>query len=242
MESLDSGGARAAWVSGGLARRMAGGGIPARDTPVSELSDDLALVERMLAGEESAFDAFAERCLPPLYRFASACLRGDRELTLDTVQTALARAIPKLDTYRGDAPLVAWLCACCRNEILMRARRLASAPAEVGLDDGLEGRLEPAAGFHTPGAGAEEALLRAEEAARVHAALDLLPERYARALEWKYLERLPVREIAARLELSEKATESLLTRARNAFRSGYRGLEAGLASGPRAVGRKGAET
>ncbi len=238
MVNLDSFGARAHRT----ARTMANGPSP-RKPPVSELSEDLALVERMLAGEESAFDAFAERCLPPLYRFASARLRGDRELTLDTVQTALAKAIPKLGTYRGDAPLVAWLCACCRNEILMRARRLASAPAEVEIDEDLGGRIEPAAGYRAPGpAGVEEALLRAEEAARVHAALDLLPERYSRALEWKYLERLPVREIAARLELSEKATESLLTRARNAFRSGYRDLEAGLASGSGAAGRKGVET
>lgn len=233
MEILAGSDRQAAWEVGGVALTMTGGD-PGRCSPVTDPNHDLALVERMLAGEERAFDAFAERCLPPLYRFASARLRGDRDLVLDTVQTALAKAIPKLDTYRGDAPLAAWLCACCRNEILMRARRLASAPAEVALDESLDGRLEPAAGYRAAApAGAEEALLRAEEAARVHAALDLLPERFARALEWKYLERLPVREIAARLELSEKAAESLLTRARNAFRSGYRELESG---------RKGVET
>lgn len=227
MENLDSGGARAGWWSPGVAHRIAGGDLPTRDTPVSELSDDLALVERMLAGDESAFDAFAERCFEPLYRFASARLRGDRDATLDVVQSALAKAIPKLGTYRGEAPLAAWLCACCRNEILMRARHLASAPAEVELDEGLE---------HGLVAAPEQALLRAEEVVRVHAALDLLPERYARALEWKYLERLPVREIAARLELSEKAAESLLTRARTGFRSVYRDLEAGLrAAGPKGV-------
>lgn len=220
MDSLGS--------SGGQARRRRA--EPARRIgPVTGPSDDLALVERMQAGEESAFDEFAARCFEPLYRFASARLAGDRDATLDAVQSTLARAIPRLGSYRGEAPLVAWLCACCRNEILMRARHRRSAPDEVELDDGLAATLEPAAGFHAARPeSADRALLRAEEAARVHAALDLLPERHARALEWKYLERLPVREIAARLELSEKAAESLLTRARNAFRSGYRDLEAGL--------------
>ncbi len=55
----------------------------------------------------------------------------------------------------------------------------------------------------------------------MHMALDGLPEHYARALEWKYVERLPVAEIAARSGLHLKATESLLTRARQAFRASY---------------------
>lgn len=192
--------------------------------PLSEPSDDLALVERMLEGEESAFEAFAERCFRPLYRFASARLRGDRELTLEIVQTTLAKAIAKLDGYRGEATLTSWLLACCRNEILMRARHLKSSPDEVEIDE----RHEPAAGFRSQRPDdAEETLLRAEEAALVHAALDRLPERYARALEWKYLERLPVREIADRLGTSAKAAESLLTRARAAFRADYLRLQSG---------------
>lgn len=188
---------------------------------MTETTDDLALVERMLAGDQSAFEAFAERCFRPLYRFASARLRGDREVTLEIVQTTLVHAIAKLDGYRGDAMLTTWLFACCRNEILMRARRLKSAPAEVELEE----RQEPAAGFRAPRPDdAEESLLRAEEEALVHAVLERLPEHYARALEWKYLERLPVQEIAERLGVGAKAAESLLTRARNAFRNDYLSL------------------
>ena len=42
---------------------------------------------------------------------------------------------------------------------------------------------------------------------------------------WKYLEELPVATIARRLELSEKAAESLLTRARGAFREAFTHLK-----------------
>ncbi|HEX6086000.1 MAG TPA: sigma-70 family RNA polymerase sigma factor, partial [Thermoanaerobaculia bacterium] len=162
--------------------------------------DDLALVRRMLAGDERAFDAFAERYTRALYRFAHARLRGDRELTREIAQTTLCKAMAKLDTYRGDASLFTWLCACCKNEILMCFRSRRSAPEEVELED----EVEPAPGFRTGrSAGdppdAEVALLEREAADRVHLALDLLPPHYARALEWKYLESLPVREIAARL-------------------------------------------
>ncbi len=52
----------------------------------------------------------------------------------------------------------------------------------------------------------------------MEATLDALPGRYGEALEWKYIDGLSVREIAERLTLSEKAAESVLTRARESFR------------------------
>jgi RNA polymerase sigma factor (sigma-70 family) len=71
------------------------------------------------------------------------------------------------------------------------------------------------------GDGPEDALQREEVARFVHVALDLLPGRYADVLEWKYVDDLSVNEIADRLELTPKAAESLLTRARAAFRDGF---------------------
>jgi len=43
-------------------------------------------------------------------------------------------------------------------------------------------------------------------------------------LEWKYIQGLSVAEIATRLGTSMKAAESMLTRARLAFREGYSSL------------------
>jgi DNA-directed RNA polymerase specialized sigma24 family protein len=60
----------------------------------------------------------------------------------------------------------------------------------------------------------------------VHGALDQLPTRYGNALEWKYVEGASVREIAGRLQLGAKATESLLTRARAAFREVFNAISA----------------
>jgi DNA-directed RNA polymerase specialized sigma24 family protein len=40
-------------------------------------------------------------------------------------------------------------------------------------------------------------------------------------LEWKYIHGLSVDEIAERLDVGYKATESLLTRAREAFRDAF---------------------
>jgi RNA polymerase sigma-70 factor, ECF subfamily len=197
---------------------------PAELMTVAKHSEDLELVGRMLAGDEDAFESFGERCFKVVYRFALARLQGDRELTLEVVQTTMAKALAKLDTYRGEASLPTWLCSCCRNEMLMHFRRRRTAPAEVELGEvELEAELEAAPGFGREG-NAEATLLRREEIDSVHLALDLLPEHYARALEWKYVERLPVAEIASRMGVQTKAAESLLTRARQAFRTSYEGL------------------
>jgi RNA polymerase sigma-70 factor (ECF subfamily) len=180
----------------------------------AERSEDLTLVERMLAGDEDAFETFGERYFKALYRFVSARLQGDRELTREIVQTAVTKALGKLATYRGEASLLTWLCSCCRNEILMHLRRRQSAPAFVELTEEPETGRDP-----------EVVLLSRERAQRVHMALDMIPAHYARALEWKYVDGFAVNDIAGRLGVQPKAAESLLTRARQAFRTRYEKLK-----------------
>jgi RNA polymerase sigma-70 factor, ECF subfamily len=180
----------------------------------SEHEADRRLVQRMLAGDGAALDAFGERYGAAVYRFAAARLGGDRELTRDIVQTTFAKALAHIESYRGEAALLTWLCACCRNEILMHRRR---SPAATSVEPAVLAAVPDAA----RDANAEVVLLDEERAERVHLTLDALPEHYARALEWKYVDHLPVEAIAARLGLGLKAAESLLTRARRSFRSTF---------------------
>lgn len=198
---------------------------------------DLELARRMLAGDEGAFEAFGERYPPALYRFALSRLDGDRELTRELVQTAICKALSKLDSYRGEASLLTWLCACCRNEILMHWRSRRNAPDLQAIEEAKPSKPSGQEPWETSGAVSDDAVaggsgavdpevrvLRREVATLVHMALDVLPARYAEALEGKYLERLSVREVAARLGVGEKAAESLLTRARTAFKAAYEDL------------------
>ena len=186
---------------------------------------DRRLVKRMLAGEERAFDLFLEEYFPGLYRFAMTRMNGNPDGAEEVAQATLCAAISKLATYRGEAALFTWLCTFCRHEISAWYRRrdrpgkqidlVEDAPEVAGALDSLREVLAD---------GPEHHLDRIELTRLVHVALDRLPGRYANALEWKYLEGLSVREIAARLDLSTKAAESLLTRARNAFRDGFPSL------------------
>ena len=64
------------------------------------------------------------------------------------------------------------------------------------------------------------ASLDREETARlVRSLLDRLPNRYGDVLEWKYVEGLSVEEIGEQLGIGQTAAQSLLARARVAFRA-----------------------
>ena len=163
------------------------------------------LVTRLRAGDESAFETFAEHYIAGLYRFALRRLDNDRELTREIVQSTVCKVIEKLDSYRAEAPLFTWLCACCRNEIAAHFRRAGRRPKEVELVEDVP----------------QEQANGSETTELVHAALDQLPPNYARAMEWRYLDGLEVADVAQRLALTYKAAESLLSRARSAFRERY---------------------
>jgi len=188
---------------------------------------DLDLARRMAAGDEVAFDELFDRSFPALYRFAMARMNRDADGAEEVVQAALVKATSKIATFRGEASLLTWLCTFCRHEISSfyeRAGRGRPTTELVEEVPEIKAALEslPALAGDDPGT----SLQRKEIARLVHVTLDRLPGRYADALEWKYIEGLPVREIAARLALTPKAAESLLTRAREAFRDGFSALQA----------------
>ena len=177
----------------------------------------------MLSGDESAYDEFADAYFAPVYRFAASRLSGDRELTKDIVQTTLCKVMAKLDTFRGDSSLLTWACTVCRNEIAMHFRS-ARHRVEVAAED--DRALENAAALlpFNP-SGPEWSLLREEGALQVHMTLDQLPDNYRSALVWKYVENQSVSAIGERLAIGAKAAESVLTRARGAFRKAYERIQ-----------------
>lgn len=182
--------------------------------------NEIALVRRVLAGEESAFDDLFDGWFPPLYRFALSRLGGNEDACEEVVQRTFIRAFDRLHTYRGEAALLTWLCTLCRREIAAwheragRACEVSWHEAQVGLQSALDAI---AAGADDP----EAALRRSELAALVRLTLDYLPGRYGDVLEWKYIEEQSVDEIAGRLGVGYKAAESMLSRARAAFRDGF---------------------
>ncbi len=184
--------------------------------------DDLKLVGKLLSRQHTAFREFFDDYFPRLFRFALRRVNGDQEAARDIVQAALVRGVRKLETYRAEASLFTWLCQITRREISDHLTRTTREKPYlqrlVELEDDPEHRatLEsiPADAEAEP----EAARHREDLAALVHATLDYLPSRYAKVLELKYLEDLSVEAIATRLGVTAITVQSLLARARQAFR------------------------
>jgi len=181
------------------------------------------IVGRMLERDERAFDEFFADYCPRLFRFAVLRVR-DPDAAEDIVQDSLIGAMRTLRSWRGEASLFTWLCTICRREISAWEKRTSRRVIVSIADDdpGLRAALDSiGAAAEAPDAG----LAREDTGRIVQLVLDHLPPRYSRALEWKYLEELSVDDIAGRLQCTPKAAESLLTRARDAFRDAFAAVQ-----------------
>jgi RNA polymerase sigma-70 factor (ECF subfamily) len=187
----------------------------------------MAVVRRILDGDEQAFEVFFGEYFSRLYRFAMARLEGNEDTAEEVVQATLCKVIDKLVTYRGEAALFSWLCTICRHEISSYYRRQNRQAREVDLIEEIPEVRAALESLAVAENDLEHDLHRKEIARLVQVTLDYLPARYGNALEWKYIEGLSVKEIASRLRVSAKAAESLLTRARQAFRDGFSELNRG---------------
>ncbi len=184
--------------------------------------DERTLVERMRAGDEAAFDRFFEENFPRLYRFALARLNQDADAAEDVVQVTLCKAVAGLRGYRFESALFTWLCTICRHEIAAHHERQGRRPEPVSLVEDSPRVRAALESLAAAGEGDPERQMHRRDVARlVQVTLDALPASYGDALEWKYVHGLSVKEIAERLDLGIKAAESLLTRAREAFRGGF---------------------
>jgi RNA polymerase sigma-70 factor, ECF subfamily len=183
------------------------------------LHSDQELIAAMLAGDEAAFRQFFETYFPRVYRFALPRLDGQAEAAKEVVQATLTKAMRALPGYRGEAALFSWLCQICRRQIVdhLRANRR-HAENIVLIDDtpelraALESIEAPAAHDPLHGYG------HTQTQRLVQSVLDRLPARYGDVLEWKYIEGRSVEEIGERLGIGHTAAQSILARARTAFR------------------------
>lgn len=193
------------------------------DTPhtveqsASTANADLELAQRILAGDASAMETFYQRYFSRLYRFVYYQVGGSHDDAQDVLQDALIAAIKSLSSYRGDSSLYSWLCGVAWNkaaDFRRREYRMAQVEQRTIKDmienKGLDANPSP-----------DHALLREENKERVQETLMALPEHYRQVLVLKYAEGLPVEDIAHIMRRTFKSTESLLTRARSAFRESY---------------------
>ncbi len=181
--------------------------------------DDAALLERLKAGEEAAFEemvrAYGGRMLAVARQFLPS-----EEDARDAVQDAFLSAFRSIGRFEGQARLSTWLHRIVTNAALMKLRTRRRKP-EQSIEELLPGFLEdghlaqPTLEWHKP---AEDPVEREQLRALLRESIHQLPEGYRNVLLLRDIEEFDTEETAKLMEISVAAVKTRLHRARQALR------------------------
>ena len=171
---------------------------PVDDEQARQISAGLA------KGDEAAFNQLYDRYHGRLFRLALALGRGDETLAYDAAQSALLTAAAKVKAVASEEHLWNWLARATRQYLGKDRRKKQRHPQPISLED-LHGATE--------GVAAETALENS-----VDAALLALEPEDRQVVEWFYFDGLSHKEIAARLQMTDKAVSNRLEHARAKLR------------------------
>lgn len=160
-------------------------------------------------GDRSAWECLFESAYDAVAAYIHWRCAGQVDLADDVRQETwllAARKVASFDPKQGR--FAGWVCGLAanvlRNQLRGKRRRLLRYSPLQGHEAAPVAQADPD-----------------DHALRVAQALAELPERYEAVLRAKYLEQLSVAEIARQWHETPKAIESLLSRAREAFRNHY---------------------
>ncbi|MEX3759470.1 RNA polymerase sigma factor [Paraburkholderia phenoliruptrix] len=183
----------------------------------SAAEDDLALVQRIVAGDRAAFEPLMRRHNRRLYRLARATLRDDAEAE-DALQDAYLHAYRSLGQFRGDAALSTWLSRLVLNECYGRMRRHARRENVVPMVSSNTADIDIEAMHPSDSEPPDSAVARAEMRALIERKLDELPESFRTVFILRTVEELSVEETAQCLDIAEATVRSRHFRARSLLR------------------------
>ena len=175
----------------------------------AELEQDSLI--RFAEGNADIWRQFISRAIPRLYGMFMKNWPNP-SLAEELVQKTIFDAVRGLDSYepsKGNPD--EWILGIARNNIRLEIRRRASRPSPNG---NISHYLEKIDTRPLP----EEVLERQETVEMVRLALDRLKSKEQSVLKAKYVEGLAARDIAQRINVTEKAVHSLLYRAKNSLR------------------------
>ena len=158
------------------------------------------------ADQRGRFEEIYDEQVVLIYRFIHARV-GNRPDAEDLTAQVFMRAIEQLDTTRDRGQIVSWLYRVSQNAIADYWRAFYRLPV-IGTEQVAPGwePMEPASARERPGE--DGAAI-----ARVRQLLAQLPDRYARVLELRFLQRLSVAETAERMGISHGNAKILQYRA-----------------------------
>ena len=178
----------------------------------NQVLDDRELVDRLRKGDEQAFDELYERYFKRITHYVAKRVdnRADAE---ETVQEVFFNVFSSIESFRGEAPFVAWIFGLTRHTIASRFKRKRHPTVPILDEDSETPADHPAAPDTIPTPA--QVYDVTERAIQLEIALAERLSTEQRALfVLHHLEERPISEIAKRLGKSEDSVKSSLYRTR----------------------------
>ena len=183
-------------------------------TSASRAGDSRTALQVALA-DDAAFERWYRATLPRVYSYLMSRVGGDIELAEDLTQQTFIAAIDRRARFDGRSDSVTWLCAIARHKLADHFRSMERHNQRRIRMEIRQLEVESAIRQPVPSDVAERELIARSLA-------DLPPGQRA-VLIFVALDGLSVAEAGRLLGRSPGATQSLLHRARAAFRLAYEG-------------------
>ena len=174
--------------------------------------EEKGYIERVLAGDESAYEPLVTGNQTKVYRLALRILKNETDAE-DAAQEAFLKAYTSLADFRGDSRFSVWLYRLTNNiciDMLRKNRRAVIVPLRTEDENGEEAELPISDERYSP----ERLAERAADRDAVRSALASLPDDCREILALRESAGLSYDEIAAALSLEAGTVKSRLNRAR----------------------------
>jgi RNA polymerase sigma-70 factor (ECF subfamily) len=178
-----------------------------------EQHPDVALVARVRAGDDSAYDTLVRKYERQIFRIAQH-ITQNREDAEDVMQDSFLKAYQKLDQFQGNSKFYTWLVRIAVNESLMRLRKRRTGRM-VSIDEDLEteeGTVPRDLADWAPDP--EQNYTQAELGKILEKTIKGLPPGFKVVFELRDVQGLSTEDTAEALGLSVPAVKSRLLRAR----------------------------
>lgn len=174
--------------------------------------EEKGYIERVLAGDESAYEPLVTENQTKVYRLALCILKNEADAE-DAAQEAFLKAYTSLADFRGDSRFSVWLYRLTNNiciDMLRKSKRAVIVSLQTEDDNGEETEIAIPDERYSP----ERLAERAADRDAVRTALAALPDDCREILALRESAGLSYDEIAAALSLEVGTVKSRLNRAR----------------------------
>lgn len=170
--------------------------------------DDRALAQRVVEGDNAAFDTLFTRHRDTLYSMLikRSCNANDVN---DLLQESFMKAYLHINSYNPSYDFGAWICTIAKNALVDLHRSRRNKPLNPDTNLSLDGN-------QIPSPSPEESFISAQRQAQIDRYIAMLPDDYRHLFKLRFIDEYSYEEIAEKLERPINTIKTQIRRAKAA--------------------------